>query len=70
MKRIIYNNNDGGLSVIIPSESSGLTVEQIAAKDVPTGVPYLIIEATDLPADRSQRQAWEADFTNPHGIGE
>ena len=33
-KRIIYQNDNGGVSIIIPADC-GLTVEQIAAKDVP-----------------------------------
>jgi len=47
----------------------GLTIEQIAAKDVPYGVPYLILEDGDLPSDWSFSAAWEADFSSHHGIG-
>lgn len=67
-KRIIYMNNEGNLSIIIPVDC-GLTIEQIAQKDVPKGVPYLIINSEDVPQDRSNREAWEADFSNPDGIG-
>lgn len=66
--RIIYPNDDGGVSIIVPADC-GLTIEQIAAKDVPTGVKYKIIESSDLPADREFRNAWEADFSNPDGYG-
>lgn len=69
-KRIVYRNDDGGVSVIIPAVECGLTIEEIAAKDVPSGKPYKIIESSDLPADRSQREAWavdEADLTD--GVG-
>lgn len=68
-KRIIFQNDDGGVSVIIPCDC-GLTIEEIADKDVPTGKPYKIINASDLPEDRSLRQAWavdEADLTD--GVG-
>jgi hypothetical protein len=34
-KRIIYKNTDGTVAVIIPADC-GLTIEQIAAKDVPS----------------------------------
>lgn len=34
------------------------TVDDIAAKDVPPGKPFEIIEAADLP-ERSTRNAWE-----------
>ena len=47
----------------------GLTVETIAKKDVPPGVPYLIINESDLPADPAFLEAWEADFSSPHGHG-
>ena len=62
-KRIIYPTGEGGVAIIIPAEC-GLTIEQIAAKDVPSGKAYLIIDASFIPTDRSQRQAWAADFTN------
>lgn len=59
-KRIIYQNDEGGVAVIIPCDC-GLTVDQIAAKDVPTGKPYKIVDVTDIPSDRSQRGAWAVD---------
>ena len=69
-KRIIYKNDRGGVAVIIPAPDCGLTIEQIAAKDVPTGKPYKIVGVTDIPSDRSARDFWtvnEADLTD--GVG-
>ena len=57
-KRIIYTDDDGSLAVIIPSDNCGLTVEEIQAKDVPDGKTSYIINTTDVPADRSFRDAW------------
>jgi len=57
-KRIIYPTDKGGVAVIIPADC-GLTLEQIAAKDVPAGKPYKIIDAVDVPIDRTFREAWE-----------
>ena len=57
--RIIYPNDDGGVSVIVPAAECGLTIEQIAAKDVPQGKPYKIVDVSDIPADRTFRNAWE-----------
>ena len=57
-KRIIYPTDDGGVAIIIPSDC-GLTIEQIAAKDVPTGKPYKIVDVSDIPTDRTFRNAWE-----------
>jgi hypothetical protein len=59
-KRIIYQNDNGGVSVIIPVDC-GLTVEQIAAKDVPTGLPYRIVDAGSIPIDRTERDGWTVD---------
>ena len=58
-KRIIYPTPEGGIAIIVPAPGCGLTIEQIAAKDVPAGVDYKIINATDVPADRTFRNAWE-----------
>jgi hypothetical protein len=57
--RIIYPTPEGGVAIIIPAPECGLTIEQIAAKDVPAGVPYRIVEASDIPEDRTFRNAWE-----------
>lgn len=58
-KRIIYPNDDGGVAIIIPAPDCGLTIEQIAAKDVPAGKPYKIVDVSDIPSDRTFRGAWE-----------
>ena len=57
--RIIYQTPEGGVAIIIPAPECGLTIEEIAAKDVPAGVPFRIVEATDIPSDRTFRNAWE-----------
>ena len=57
-KRIIYPTDNGGVAIIIPSDC-GLTIEQIAVKDVPTGKPYKIVDVSDIPTDRTFRNAWE-----------
>lgn len=69
-KRIIYQNNEGSVAIIIPAPDCGLTVEQIAAKDVPTGKPYKIVDVSDIPTDRTQRNAWTVDVSNlTDGVG-
>jgi hypothetical protein len=57
--RIIYPTQEGGVAIIIPAPECGLTIEEIAAKDVPAGVPFRIVEAADIPSDRTFRNAWE-----------
>lgn len=58
-KRIIYPTSDGGVAVIVPAPGCGLTIEEIARKDVPFGKPFKIINAADVPSDRTFRNAWE-----------
>lgn len=68
-QRIIYPNDEGGVSIIVPAPECGLTIEEIAAKDVPAGKPYKIVDVADIPTDRTFRAAWEADITEPDGQG-
>lgn len=58
-QRIIYPTDEGGVAVIIPSPDSGLSIEEIAAKDVPAGKPYKIVDVSEIPTDRTFRDAWE-----------
>ena len=62
-KRIIYKNTDGTIGIIIPADC-GLTVEQIALKDVPTGLKYKIVNVSNISSDRTFRNAWTI------GVGE
>jgi hypothetical protein len=61
--RIIYENDEGGISIVVPSPEAlqTLTVQQIALKDVPTGKPFKIVTTDDIPSDRTFRSAWEVD---------
>tara|TARA_R110000787_G_scaffold283043_1_gene395373 strand:- start:59 stop:307 length:249 start_codon:yes stop_codon:yes gene_type:complete len=69
-KRIIYKNTDGTIAIIIPA-NCGLTVEQIAKKDVPTGLKYKIVNASEISSDREFRNAWTIDETElTDGVGE
>ena len=72
-QRIVYSTENGGVAIIIPAAECGLTIEEIAAKDVPpivvhgpegsvassTPRPYKIVDVADIPADRTFRNAWE-----------
>tara|TARA_R110000824_G_scaffold158050_1_gene331632 strand:+ start:294 stop:482 length:189 start_codon:yes stop_codon:yes gene_type:complete len=58
--RIIYETDDGGVAVIIPTPEYLLThtMEEVAAKDVPAGANYEIVEDSVVPSDRTFRGAW------------
>jgi len=73
MNPVIIYKQDNGVAAIIRPTAEALAVygiEAIAQKDVPAGKPYKIINASEIPADRSQRNAWtvdDADLTD--GVG-
>jgi hypothetical protein len=53
-QRIIYPNDNGGVSIVIPAESI-----ELAMKDIPEGKPFKIVDVVDIPEDRTFRNAWE-----------
>ena len=57
--RVIYPNDEGGVSVLTPVPDCGLTLEEIIAKDIPAGKPYQVIDKSEVPTDRTFRNAWE-----------
>ena len=61
MNHVIYPNDEGGVSILIPAPEAleTMTIEEIAAKDVPTGKPFKIVDVSDIPSDRTFRNAWE-----------
>jgi hypothetical protein len=68
-KRIVYKNDLGGVSVVIPSPKFKGTINELAEKDVPSGLPFLIINASEVPRDREDRDFWEIDISKPDGYG-
>jgi hypothetical protein len=67
MQAIIYTNDNGGVSILYPTGE--LVIEEVAKKDVPAGKPYKIVDEADIPTDRTFRDAWEANITEPDGVG-
>lgn len=71
-QRIIYME-DGALCVITPSDDclQEHTVQEIAAKDVPKGCAYKIIDESAVPTDRTFRGAWEVNESELNdGVGD
>jgi len=65
---IIFSNDNGALVFVYPCEC-GLSIENIARKDVPANKPFLIVPDNQTPKDHLFFDAFEADFSNPHGYG-
>ena len=70
--RIIFENLDGTIGVIIPTESAldKYDIEDIAKTSVPSGLSYWIVEDNVIPTDRTNRDSWVMDTNlEPSGIG-
>ena len=59
--RIIYKNKENGVTVLYPIPEWSGTMDQLAQKDVPTGLKYKIVDDDVIPTDRTFRNAWEVD---------
>ena len=71
--KIIFQNDNGGISIIHPTDEALeiMSIDEIAQKDVPTGLPYKIVDDSEVPTDRTFRDAWTIDeATLTDGVGE
>jgi len=57
-KRFIYENDEGGISIVVPADECELTLDQIKDKDCPTGKTVYTVDKSVIPSDRSFRDAW------------
>ena len=68
--KIIYKTAENTVSVITATNEWTGTLNELAQLDVPTGLKYKIVEDSDIPSDRSFRNAWEvADSELTDGVG-
>ena len=56
--RFVYTRDDGGVTVVIPADNCGLTLEQIRDKDCPKDRTVYTVKESAIPTDRSFRNAW------------
>lgn len=69
---VIYPNGEGGVAIFSPDTRmlAKYGLDRIARKVVPAGLPFKIVDETELPQDKTTRNAWtvdEADLTD--GVG-
>ena len=72
-KRIIFKNTDNTIGIIAPEPDAlqTMTVDEIARKDVPTGLSYKIVDVSEISSDRTFRNAWtieDSELTD--GVGD
>ncbi len=56
-KRIVYVEDDGVLAIVVPCNANK-TIDELKAKSVPDGKTSYIVDKSDIPSDRSFRNAW------------
>mgnify|MGYP003631658440 CR=1 FL=1 len=62
MKRIIYTNENGGTSIVVPAPHI-TDYEALAKNTVPAGLSYEIVDVSTIPSDRTLRNIWKHDTT-------
>jgi len=61
--RVIIKNPDGSVGILVPSPKAGITLDEIIAKDVPSGAVHEVVPLGVVPTDRTFRNAWQHDLT-------
>ena len=56
--RFIYTDDEGNLCIVAPADDCELTLEQIKAKDCPSDKTVYTVNTSEVPTDRSFRDAW------------
>ena len=73
MNIVIYKNIDNSITILIPAKEvlASVGIQAIAEKDVPHNLPYWFADVSQIPSDRSARDAWEIDESlgTPDGFG-
>lgn len=71
---IVFKNEDDSVGIIIPTQQAIkiMVIDVIAKKDTPSGLPYWIVEDSEIPTDQTHRDAWRFDpaWGEPNGYGE
>ncbi|KPA90595.1 hypothetical protein PF66_02656 [Pseudomonas asplenii] len=69
--RIVYQRPGEPVAVMTPCDC-GLTIEDIARKDVPKGVAFWIVQESVVPVDPEERLSWSLSVEqlgSPSGVG-
>ena len=67
--KIIYPSPTGGVAVAVANPKF-TDLKEAGRKLLPKGVPFKIVNDSDLPSDDTFFDAWEYDFSNRDGVGE
>lgn len=57
MACIIYKNESGGVSIVYPTGE--VSIDTLISTVVPQDAEYKVVDASEIPTDRTFRNAWE-----------
>ena len=57
-KRFIFENDDGGISIVCPADNTEMTLDQIKTQACPSNKTVYTVDKSAIPTDRSFRNAW------------
>ena len=70
---VIFQKKDKSIGIMYPSSIvlEKYSLDMVAQKDVPEGLPFWKVEESEIPTDRTFRDAWEISETmrEPDGYG-
>lgn len=72
--KVIYKDETGGVNILIPTPQAleFFTIEQIAEKDVPHNVPYIIVADDSLIENLTSNERYSMEWDDtaiPDGFG-
>ena len=62
--RFIYENDEGGITIVTPSDKTDLTLDEIKDKCCPSEKTIVTINKSEMPSNRNFRNAWKLNSNN------
>lgn len=70
---VVFKKNNNSVGIVKPVNEyvKEYGIEYLAKTDVPAGSPYWIVDSSEIPTDRTFRDAWEIpdEWGEPDGYG-
>ena len=70
MKQIVvFIHPQHGMAFTTPIDTVNWTLEEHGMAAAPAGVPFIIVDESEVPKTAEEYAAYAPDFSNPAGIG-
>ena len=71
--KIVFLDHDDNVCILhpTPEAEASMSMIELGKKDVPKGLPFKVVNNSDIPTDRTFREAWTIDKKYlTDGVGE